>query len=53
MGVACSTYGEEESACRVLVEKLEAKKPLRRHRPRWRMVFGWIFRKCDVEAWTD
>jgi len=35
MGGECSAYGEEESVYRVLVGKLEGKRPLGRPRRRW------------------
>jgi hypothetical protein len=35
MGGACSTYGEREDTYMVLVEKPQAKRPLRRPRRRW------------------
>jgi hypothetical protein len=35
MGRACSTHGKKKNACRVLVGKLEGKRPLGRARGRW------------------
>jgi hypothetical protein len=35
MGTACNTNGEKRNACRLLVGKLEGKKPLGRPRRRW------------------
>jgi hypothetical protein len=35
MGRACSTYGAEKNAYRVLVENPEEKRPLERPRGRW------------------
>jgi len=35
MGGACSTMGERRGVYRVLVGKLELKRPLRRSRRRW------------------
>jgi len=35
MGGACSTCGERRGVYRVLVGKLEGKRPLGRHRLRW------------------
>jgi hypothetical protein len=35
MGGACSTYGKRNGACRVLVGKLERKRPLGRSKLRW------------------
>jgi hypothetical protein len=44
--VAC--MGERRGVYRVLVGKPEGKRP----RHRWRITLRWIFRKCDVGAWT-
>jgi hypothetical protein len=35
MGRACSTYGEKQNICRILVGKPEGKRPLGRPRRRW------------------
>jgi hypothetical protein len=35
MGRACSTNGETRTACRILVEKPEGKRPLGRQRRSW------------------
>jgi len=35
MGGACSTYGEKTGVCRVLVGKLQGKRPLGGDRRRW------------------
>jgi len=35
MGGECSSYGERRGAYRVLVEKLNGKRPLERLRSRW------------------
>jgi hypothetical protein len=35
MGWVCSTYGEREGVCKVLVRKPEGKRPLGRPRRRW------------------
>ena len=37
--------GEGRGVHRVLVGKLEGKRPLRRPRPRWEDNINWIFRK--------
>ena len=42
--------GEEREVYRVLVRKLEGKKPLGRPRHRW--VDIWISRRWDVGIWT-
>jgi hypothetical protein len=47
MGGACGTYGEEKGVHRVLVGKLEGKRPLGRPRHRWRIILRWIFRKLE------
>jgi len=63
MGGACSTYGERRGVYRILVGKLELKKPLERHRRRcednikihiqevgcWGM--DWIELSQDMERW--
>jgi len=51
MGGACGTYGDRRGAYRVLVGKPEGKRPPRRPRCRCR-ILRWIFKKCDVGAWT-
>jgi hypothetical protein len=38
MGRACSTNGEKENAYRLLIEKSERKRQLRRHRRRWQEI---------------
>jgi len=50
MGGACSTHGDRREVYRVLVGG--GKRPLGRHRLRWRIILRWVFRKWDVEAWT-
>jgi hypothetical protein len=35
MGVTCSTYGEKRVAYRILVGRLEGRRPLERPRRRW------------------
>jgi hypothetical protein len=42
--------GETRGVYRVLVGKLEGKRPL--ERPRGRIILRWIFRKWDIGAWT-
>ena len=49
MGLVCSSYGGRE---RVLVEKPEEKRPLRRPRRRRGIILRWIFWKWDVGLWT-
>jgi len=44
--------GERKGVHRVLVGKLEGKRPLGRPRCRWEIILRWIFRKWDVSAWT-
>ena len=45
MSCACSTYGERNGACRVLVGKPEGKRPLERPRHRWKGYF-----KMDLQV---
>jgi len=52
MGEACSTYGGEEAAYRVLVGKPEGKKPLGRPGLDGRIVLRLIFRKLGGGACT-
>jgi hypothetical protein len=63
MGGACSTNGEKRHVCRLLVGKLEGKRPLARPRRRWldniRMDLGkvgwgdvdWIGLAKDRNRW--
>jgi hypothetical protein len=63
MGRACSTNGEKRNACRILMGKLEGKKPLGRPRHRWvdniKMYFreigwggmDWINLAQDMNQW--
>jgi len=44
--------GKKRGAYRVLVGKLEGKRPLGRPRPSGRIILRWIFRKWDVGVWT-
>ena len=48
--VAC--MGEERGVYRVLVGKLEGRRPLGRPRRRWWIILGWISRRWDVGIWT-
>ena len=52
MGGALAMYGDRRGAYRVLEGKPEGKRPPRRPRCRCRIILRWIFRKCDVGAWT-
>jgi hypothetical protein len=52
MGMGCSTHGEARNACRVLVGKLEGKRPVGTTRRRWEdnikmnlREIGW----CDMD----
>jgi len=47
--------GNRRGACRLLVVRLDGKKPLRSHRRRWEVILRWIFRKWDGEFldWID
>jgi len=46
--------GEERGLYRVLVGKLEGRRPLGRPRRRWVgwIILGWISRRWDVGIWT-
>jgi len=44
--------GKRRGVCRVLVGKPKEKRPFGRPRLRWEDNIRWIFRKCDVGAWT-
>ena len=43
--------GEERRVYRVLVGKLEGRRPLGRPRSRWWIILGWISRRWDVGIW--
>jgi len=45
--------GETRGLYRVLVGKLEGKRPLGRPRRRWRVILRWIFRMWDVGLWSE
>jgi hypothetical protein len=49
MGEVCSTYGEEESVCRVLVERPGGKRAVGRSRCRWEnnIKMEWIILAQD------
>jgi len=49
MGGACSMYGGQESACRVLVGRPDVKQGLV---VGGRVILKWIFEKWDGETWT-
>jgi hypothetical protein len=40
--------GKRKGADRILVKKLEGKRPLGRRRRRWGIILKWIFKKWDV-----
>jgi hypothetical protein len=60
---ACSTHGEKRNTCRILVRKLEGKRPVGRPRSRWEdtikmdlseMEWGgmdWINLSQDRDQW--
>jgi hypothetical protein len=52
MGGICSVYGARRGVYRVLVEKPEGKRPLRRPGVDGKIILRWIFRKWHVGAWT-
>jgi hypothetical protein len=53
MGGACNADRQERDVYRVLVGKPEGKRPLGRPGVDGRIILGWIFRKWDVEVWTE
>jgi len=52
MGGACSAYGGRRGIYRVLMDKPEGKRPLRRHRHRWEDNSKMNLQKWDVGVWT-
>jgi hypothetical protein len=52
MGRARRTNGEKIHAYRMLVGKLEAKRPLGRSRRGGWMILKWISERCDCVVWT-
>jgi hypothetical protein len=52
MGGVCRTYGERRSVQRVLVGKLEGKRPLGRPRRRWEDNIKMDLQEVEVEVWT-
>jgi hypothetical protein len=44
--------GKKSDACRLLVGKLEAKRPLGRGRQGGWIILGWILEKWDGVMWT-
>jgi hypothetical protein len=52
MGGACSAYGGEEVAYRVLMWKREGKRLLGNPRVDLKTILRWIFRNCGVGVWT-
>jgi hypothetical protein len=51
MGRACRTHGAENEY-RVLLGKLEGKRPLGRPRHRWEDGIRWILERWDGVVWT-
>jgi hypothetical protein len=51
MGGACGTYGGQRDSYRVLVERLEGRRPLGRPNHRWGIILSWNLKKWDEEAW--
>ena len=49
---ACGMYVLVEGVYRVLVEKLEGKRPMGRAKDRWG-ILKWISRMWDVGMWTQ
>ena len=52
LGGACSTYGEIWGVYRVLVRKLEGKRPLGRLREDGKIILRWSCSKWNVGVWT-
>jgi len=52
MGWTCGAYGWGEGVYRVLVGKLDGKRPLGRPRRRWMDNIKWLSRRWDVGIWT-
>jgi hypothetical protein len=52
VGRACSTYGENSCAYRVLVEKPELKRPLGRSRHKWKDNIKMYLQKEGCGRWT-
>ena len=44
--------GERSGTYRVLIEKLEVKRPLGRSRHRWNYNIKWILKKLDGRVWS-
>jgi hypothetical protein len=44
-GRACSTHGREKEAYRILMRKLEGKRPLGRHDEGGRIILKWFLDK--------
>ena len=55
MDGACSRYGEKRGVYRVLVGKLEGKRPLGRPRRRWKDNIGMDLQEvgCEGVDWID
>jgi len=52
MAGACNAYGGRRGLYRVLVKKLERKKPLEDPGVDGNIILRWIIKKWDVWAWT-
>jgi len=42
MALSCSTHGETRNAYKILIGRLEGKRPPWRPRHRWKVILGWI-----------
>jgi len=52
-GETCSTYGVRRGAYRVLVGRLEAKRPLRRPRCKWKDNIKIDLQEVRCGTWTE
>jgi len=53
MGWPCGTYGRKRDTYRILVRRLEGKRPLGRPRRRWGIILKWNLRSGMGEAWLN
>jgi hypothetical protein len=53
VGGACGTNGKERKVCKVLLEKLEGKRPLVRPRSRWEDGIRMDFEEFGLGVWSE